>query len=73
MRQEVPRCEKCEAERIAAKAYRPSLASSAKAKGRMNWDGEDEDDGDEWEGGEPGIMKVRYIPCLDEVSLMGLA
>lgn len=58
MRQEVPRCEKCEAEREAAKAYRLSLASNAKTKGQMIWEGEDEDEGDDWDGGEPGIMKV---------------
>lgn len=62
MRQEVPKCGKCEEERQAAKAYRKSLAPTTKGKARMTWSGDDgddaEDDDDEWGGGEPGIIKV---------------
>jgi hypothetical protein len=60
MRQEVPKCDQCEAERSAAKAYRKMLSAGAKGKGRMAWD-EEEDEDDDWGGGEPGIIKVIHL------------
>ncbi|KIR52085.1 NAD-dependent histone deacetylase SIR2 [Cryptococcus gattii Ru294] len=69
MSQEIPYCgscsEKCAAEREARKAYREKLKklkAKTKGSGKANeWDDDDEEDddesGDQWGGGEPGIIK----------------
>lgn len=59
MRQQVPKCGRCEEERAAARAYVKSLGGKGKGKAHNLWDDADEDEEDEWGGGEPGIMKVR--------------
>jgi hypothetical protein len=65
MRQEVPKCSVCRAEREAAKAYEKSASAKGKpkARGGMLW-GDEEEEETEWGGGEPGIMKVSYSPAL---------
>ncbi|KAI9636209.1 DHS-like NAD/FAD-binding domain-containing protein [Dioszegia hungarica] len=58
MRQEVPKCSVCRAEREAARAYEKSASAKGKpkVKGGMIW-GDEEEEENEWGGGEPGIMK----------------
>lgn len=62
MRQEVPKCSVCRAEREAARAYEKSASAKGKpkVKGGMIW-GDEEEEENEWGGGEPGIMKVSYF------------
>jgi len=59
MSQTIPYCPTCRKTRdIELEAIKSKPKSKGKAKAK--WGSESENEEDEWGGGEPGIMKVRY-------------
>ena len=77
MSQEVPYCPKCREQRDAElellrKAREAKERAKGKGKARATYlDSDSEDDVDEWGGGLPGIIKVRYALCLVQINLGG--
>jgi len=69
MAQTIPYCPICRKTRDAGLEALKSKPKS-KGKGKAQWGSENEDEENEWGGGEPGIMKVRSITSSDGYGLI---